>query len=322
DVQRAIPSGAFSEYLEDQLTTDDLRDKFSKGVEIFDSKTSQYRKSALYSDWFMHARKAKENASFEGLRDLYQVLILIAREEAKRQRSFDCFPLPSEVLEDTDSKIQGAAETFLHEDLKIPFYYGVDRLCVLATNNVEELLSIATALYEGMQAKQVLRTQLDPRLSPREQESRIKEVTKRKHNFIPKNHSEGTRAQTLLDAIGSFCREKTFQLNAPYAPGVTGVRLRQAELNMISADQTDIHESFASLRRVLAECVAENLLTTRKSSATTSRDSGTVFYLNRTLCVYHGLPLQYGGWQDVSAKTLIEWMERMPRPRQLSYSGM
>lgn len=74
------------------------------------------------------------------------------------------------------------------------------------------------------------------------------------------------------------------------------------------------------LGRILAECVAENLLTTRASAASTSRDSGMVFYLNRTLCAFYDLPIQYGGWQDVSVMTLIEWMERGPmssRRRQL-----
>lgn len=69
-----------------------------------------------------------------------------------------------------------------------------------------------------------------------------------------------------------------------------------------------------TLRRVLAECVAENLFVARPSSATTGRDSGMIFYLNRTLCAHFGLPLQLGGWQDVSVEDLIEWMERGRQP--------
>jgi hypothetical protein len=48
----------------------------------------------------------------------------------------------------------------------------------------------------------------------------------------------------------------------------------------------------------------------RESAASTSRESGTILYLNRTLCMHYGLPLQMGGWQDTSLETLIEWMER------------
>jgi hypothetical protein len=77
-------------------------------------------------------------------------------------------------------------------------------------------------------------------------------------------------------------------------------------------------EPGAHLARVLAECAAENLLVPRLSAASTSRDSGTVFYLNRTLCTLYDLPLQMGGWQDVTAVDMIMWMERQLTLRQHS----
>lgn len=314
DVQRAIPSGAFSQYLENHLTADDIRDEFAKAVEIFARGTQRYRQDVRYNDWLAHADQASNMVGVDSISQLYTTRILIARVEARRQLTLELVPLPAEELEDSDSKIQGAAEIFAHEEIKLPFYYGIDRLYALATNNVEELLAIAASLYEGMKAKQVLRKQPDPRLSPHEQERRIKEEVKRKHDFIPKNHTEGTRAQRLLDSIGLFCRERTFLPNAPYAPGVTGVRLSQAELNKVNPDQRPGFESLALLGRVLEECVAENLLTTRESAASTSRENGTVFYLNRALCAYHDLPLQYGGWQEVTAASLVEWMERGLQP--------
>ncbi|SAL69901.1 hypothetical protein AWB69_08278 [Caballeronia udeis] len=51
----------------------------------------------------------------------------------------------------------------------------------------------------------------------------------------------------------------------------------------------------------------------KPSVASTSRESGTVFYLNRTLCAHYDLPLQQGGWQDVTAAEMIDWMERGAR---------
>ena len=69
-----------------------------------------------------------------------------------------------------------------------------------------------------------------------------------------------------------------------------------------------------TLRRVLSECVAENLLGARPSAATTGRDGGTIFYLNRTMCTHYDLPLQLGGWQDVSVERLVEWMEKGRQP--------
>src|SRR5271163_787898 len=134
-------------------------------------------------------------------------------------------------LEERDSSaVRGAAEIFANYELKVPYYFGMERMCALATNNVEELLSLAAALYEGMKAKQVLRRQTQPQLLPREQEKRLREAAGRKRDFIPRSHTEGTRAQRLLDSIGVFCRERTFLINAPYAPGVTGVRLSNSEI--------------------------------------------------------------------------------------------
>src|SRR5262249_1715380 len=252
------------------------------------------------------------------LHELYVTRILLARDEFKRQMTLELAPLSTEELEERDSsQVQSAAEIFMHDELKFPYYFGTERLCATATNNVEELLSLAAALYEGLQAKQILRKPL--LLTPAEQEKLLNEVAKRKRDFIPKNHTEGTRAQRLLDAIGSYCHERTFLPNAPYSPGVTGVRLSQPELAKLDANEGALAENAAVLRRVLAECVAENLLVIRASAASTSRDSGTVFFLNRVLCVHYDLPLQLGCWQDVETETMIDWMEkgRTPSPRKL-----
>lgn len=314
DVQSAIPAGHFSQYLEDQLTSEDVADAFAKALKSFSSDMEIYRGNFLYADWLARAEQAQATASFEGLMELYVTRILIARSEAKRQLTLELAPLPTDDIEDSDNKVLNAAEIFCHEDLRLPYFYGVDRLCSLASTNVEELLALASSLYEGMLAKQVLRRQSDLRLAPADQERRIKEVAKRKRDFIPKNHTEGNRGQRLLDAIGAFCRDKTFQATASYAPGVTGIRLSGQELDRLRPEQTKTSEPHALLARVLWECVAENLLTTRESAASTSRDEGKVFYLNRTFCAYYGLPIQYGGWQDVSVETLVGWMDRPSTP--------
>ena len=272
--------------------------------------------------WNTRAHSSHREAScchrlFESLRELFTTRILLARDELKRQMSLELAPLSREELDERDSsQVQAAAELFLHEELRIPHYYGIERLCILATNNVEELLSLAAALYDGLRAKQILR-KAELLLSPSEQEKLLKQVAKQKRDFIPKNHTEGTRAQRLLDAIGSYCKDRTFLPNAPYAPGVTGVRLSQGQLFNLHSGTL---RGFADrLKKVLAECVAENLLIPRQSAASSSREGGTIFYLNRTLCMHYDLPLQMGGWQDVEVEELIDWMEqgRIPNKRNL-----
>lgn len=315
DAQAEIPAGVFSQYLRAALQTDDVRNQIDKGFAIFRDDVVRYKNNPRYVDWVAQAEGKLADFSLESLHELYTTRILLARDIHKRQMSLELGPLSTEELEQRDSsQVGGAAEIFLHEELNIPYYFGIDRLCAMATSNVEELLSLAATLYDGLRAKQILR-RTELLLSPHEQEKLLKENAKRKRDFIPKNHTEGNRAQHLLDAIGSYCRERTFLPNAPYAPGVTGVRLSTSEQTKLNSGR--LGELGQRLKRVLAECAAENLLVPRQSAASTSRDSGTVFYLNRTLCAHYDLPLQTGGWQDVDGDKLIEWMERGRLPSKL-----
>jgi hypothetical protein len=317
EAQSEIPSVAFSQYLRSSVQQDDVRDQIVKGFNMFRGEVSRYKGNPRYTEWIARAENNLNDVSVESLRELFTTQILLARDELKRQMSLELAPLSTEELDERDSsQVQGASEIFLHEELRIPYYYGIERLCTLATNNVEELLSLAAALYDGLRAKQILR-KAELLLSPSEQEKLLRQVAKQKRDFIPKNHTEGTRAQRLLDAIGSYCKDRTFLPNAPYAPGVTGVRLSQSQLFNLNAGA--LREIGNRLRKVLAECVAENLLVPRQSAASSSREGGTIFYLNRTLCMHYDLPLQLGGWQDVAAEELIDWMEqgRIPNKRKL-----
>lgn len=308
-LQTVVPGGTFSQYLAENIPPRDLEAAYQEARGRFDVGISKAKQNIRYKEWITKATILPGVLSYDALVELYRTRIIIARDEASKQLSFDLAPLPAEEYEDRDnSSVKGAAEIFMHHEISTPYYFGMERLCAMSTNNVEELLGLAAALYEGMKAKQALRRQAEPQLLPREQEKRLREVALRKLEFVPRNHAEGTAAKRLLESVGLFCRERTFQINAPYAPGVTGVRLsvsEMAKLQRISSGTS----LFANLRRVIAECVAENLLVSRESSASTAREGGTVLYLNRTLCANFGLPLQYGGWQDASVQMLAEWME-------------
>jgi hypothetical protein len=308
-IQNIIPPGTFSQYLNDQLVLGDVEKHLQDAIEHFEKVSSRLGTNMRYQKWLQRGPELIAHPSSDTISELLSILIIISRDEARRQMALQLEPLPSEELEQRDSsQVKAAAEIMANDEFGAPYYFGVDRICAMATNNVEELLSLAAVLYDGLRAKLVLR-RAELILSAFEQEKLLKAAAKRKRDFIPKAHTEGTRASSLLDAIGSFCREKTFQATAPYAPGVTGVRLSQSELAKIRPSQGSLPEQMAKLRRVISESVAENLLTTRDSSASTSRESGTVFYLNRTLCVHYGLPLQYGGWQDITVQQAVDWME-------------
>lgn len=307
--QDVVPVRSFTQCVRDELSGNEVRAQVAAGIQRFRDAVRKHQASVRYAEWLRRAEQYTAEAKLEGLLELYVTRILVARDECKHQMSLD-LTLTEGELEDRDSsQLRGAAEIFMHDELAIPYYFGLARLYAMATNNVEELLSLAAALYVGIQTKQILgKPELS--LSPTEQEKLLVDAAGRKREFIPKAHTEGTRAQRLLDSIGAFCVDQTFAPNAPYAPGVTGVRLARSELAQLTSPSKPLGSPGVTLERVLAECAAENLLLPRESQATGSRDSGMVFYLNRTLCAHYGLPLQMGGWRDVSAGDLLKWTER------------
>lgn len=315
--QQDTVTGTFAQRLREHLEPNEVNAFVHPAIKALRSSLQPHEKNVRYSEWSARAEKKSENPSLDALLEFFVTRILVARDVSKRQMSFD-LALPAEAIDDRDSSsLRAAAEVLLHEELGLPFYYGMERLCVMATYNVEELLSMAAALYEGIVAKQVLRTR-QHELSPVDQEKILREVAASRLKFVPKQHTEGTRAQKLITSIGRYCRSRTFLPNAPYAPGVTGVRLSHSELERLKDRTRPLGEQGDLLRRILSECIAENLLVLRSSSASTARDAGSILYLNRTLCAHFGLPLQMGGWQDVSCTDLIEWMLRGWKPKRLS----
>jgi hypothetical protein len=302
-------ASSFSQCLRSELTPAEVQAVFEKGVLKFDAWAEHLRDRPRYAESLRTASAFSNEPGLNSLIELYSIRILLARDEAKRQSTFVELLLSNEELESRDSsQVRAAAELFAHAEADLPYYFGLDKLASVASNNVEELLFFASELYVGLQARQMLRKP-DLIISPAAQEKLLKAAAKKRRDFIPKNHQQGSRAQKLLDAIGAFCRSRTFPPNAPYAPGVTGIRLNQSELQRVIRAHNTSAPSLMMLRKVIAECVAENLLIVKPSAPSGSREAGTVFYLSRALCMHYDLPLQYGGWQDIRASELEKWME-------------
>ena len=199
-LQTAVPGGSFGQYLADSLNAREIEEAYPEARARFRDEARRHRNSMRYSEWFAKVEHQPAVIDTDSLFDLFVTRILVARDATTRQLSLELTPLSKDELEERDSSaVQGAAEIFSNFELKVPYYFGMDRLCAMATSNVEELLTLAAALYEGMKAKQVLRRQTQPQLLAREQEKRLREAAGRKRDFIPRSHTEGTRAQRLLD---------------------------------------------------------------------------------------------------------------------------
>ena len=187
------------------------------------------------------------------------IIVLIDPSRARRGSpplELQLEPLTPEELNYRDSsQIKGAAEIMANEAFGVPYYYGIERLCTMATNNVEELLSLAATLYDELTG-QIGTSQSGPNSFCLRTGKVASGGCETQKGFHPQS-AYRNRAARLLDAIGSFCREKTFQPTAPYAPGVTGeIRFSQSELAKIKLEKPGTARTTVLLRKVIAESVA------------------------------------------------------------------
>jgi len=314
-MQAMVASPSLEQSLRPELRFAEIASLHEKAVGNFERAVESKYSHSRYNEWVTTARRAEKEVNAENIRHLYAIRILMARDAARKQMALD-FELSEADLEDRESsQVRGAGEMFASQEVGMPYYYGFDRLCQMATSNIEELLSLAAALYDGLRSKQSLRT-AEIVLSPAEQQAILRKSAKEKRDFIPRQQSDGLRGQRLIDGIGSYCYDRTFLPNAPYAPGVTGVRLSDAQIEKLMTGRSNNDARVERLKNLMAECVAENLLFESRSAASETRDKGTIFYLNRRLCCYYGLPLALGGWQDVRLDDLLEWAESGRRPKR------
>jgi hypothetical protein len=310
----SVVRGSFESCLRDSLNDPEQIAVVTESVqklhnELIPAFTDRMR--ARYQEWITATETETETkqqiAPLEKAMAWQKLAIRISRDQRKDQFDLDLSPLNIEELEARDSSgLNAAAERLFTKRYGIPYYYSMDRLIQLATSNIEEFLGMAAQLYERLAARHTLN--LPTQISAADQEHLVTEHAKKRFEAIRRSHTHGDRAQTLLRAIGSFCRERTYEPNAPYAPGVTGVAITMQDLrSLLSPTKGEQRTIYAELVQVLKECVAENLIDVRLNV----KQGGTewcVLYVSRLMGVVFDLPPSYGGWQRVPLAQLQLWM--------------
>lgn len=281
-------------------------DTVRKRVEAFAASKPHYAK-------WVESRTNIEGSLRHQLTKWRTLEIIIARHSGKSQQSLFPEPLPSEDLDEKEAaSARAAAELFLSREFGFPYYFGLSQLANLGSFNVEQFIRLAGDLFEESLAAAVMRRPTG--LSPHRQERIIKGAFDERMKDLPRRARNGRAALNFLDAIGHFCREETYQPNAPYAPGVTGFALSMADCSSLYDPTTrKSRPDVAAFADVLTTALQYNLLL---PDVDRPRPSGrvVVLYLNRLVCPKYDLPLHYGGFREKRLQDVMAWPTHGFRP--------
>jgi hypothetical protein len=240
--------------------------------------------------------------------------ILVHREIKHAQKTFD-FPLEPNALEErTDSQVRAAAELFLSQEFDLPYYFGTHKLANLASWNIEQFMRLAGDEFEEVVSSRIVRK--SPTLDAGRQDELLRAASHSLWGEIPRRAKNGEKVLKLLDSIGRFCRQRTYEASAPYDPGVTGIAISMHDKESLQDPSfLDRNPEYSLLAEVLAAAIANNLLEPLLDYKVKG-STWMVLNLNRLLCVNFDLPLHYGGFKEQQLRDLYGWMTTGYKPRQ------
>ena len=306
---------SFNQHLEESLDAPDWAPKFKSMTTIVKNRIQQKALATSFYDEWIENQEKKLGTPKEIAEEWRILEIKIARKEKDAQKTLFDMPLP--VEDEEESGIKAVSDFFIHDEFKIPYFYGFSRIAKLATANVEQFLEIAAELFEEIISKLILK-KMDVLCASRQEEI-VLDIARRRWNEIPKVIKNGRDVAKFLSSMGKFAREQTILPNAPYSPGVTGIGITETQYErIIDANIQETRPEYKRLAEVLQSCVSHNYLKARYDAKQGQKDSEpvTILYFNRLLCAHFELPLGRGGWRHKTPDELCEWMGLQPTIRE------
>ena len=305
---------SFAGQLENSLDGVELYDQYLETSRVISERIcNEFSSKKKYTGWLNMQEKFQGTPREQAI--AWRALeILIARDKGKKQKTFsDIFNQP--ILEDEmiiqkdDQSLKGAAELFLTYEFKFPYYFGISRISKIASSNIEQFLAFAGDLFEEIiSAEKIKETSI---LSPNHQEKILQKAVRQRWDEIPKRIPNGRDVLKLLESIQKLAQWETFKPNAPYAPGVTGIAISMSDCErLIDPAIQEKLPKYARLAKILKAAITHNLLEVHPDKKQGKKGTKwMIFYLNRMLCLYFGLPLQYGGWRGKKIDELCTWLD-------------
>jgi hypothetical protein len=243
-------------------------------------------------------------------RRLRRLEILVQREVNKPQKSFLFNEVPTKEWEtyERNNSITEAAELFLAKEYKLPYYFGANRLVILSSFNILQFLQLAGNLFEEVMTAIRLGRDGESFLSPERQDAIIRKATRHFLKQIPVMVPNGSAVFRFVTALGEMCRQATYRVTAPYAPGVTGTAFEMNEYEFLKKSAQKGNEKYKKLYQAIESAVAHNILEPEPNLRCKGKRF-LVLYLNRLLCVPYNLPLQRGGFREQKLNTFFQWLE-------------
>ena len=259
---------------------------------------------ARYDSWLAEAEVLSGHDALLRWRELE---IVVSRDRDRTQLELLDFTLtPADLKDQSGAAIREAAALFLRHEFRVPYYFGTQRVARLASQNIEQFLTISGNLFEEMLALLTLRRR--PLLDAASQDRIVRATSDAMWRAIPQRRSYGRDIQHLLLRIAGLARKDTYRPKAPYAPGVTGTALSMRDRSRLLDPATRQQIPGAeTLFRALAGAIGHNLLSAELDRSVKG-DRWMVLYLNRLLCARFSLPIGYGGFRERPLEEMCSWM--------------
>lgn len=319
--EQALTTAAFDAFLQETGDAPPARATLEKAIADARHRVLTLAgTTARYAGWIAeHGHPGEQTV--DALQRWRGIEILIERD--KRHRQSDLFPdeqlSKTAFLDRNSSDVTAAAEVFISRDYGMPYYYGMHRLALLASWNIEQFLDLAGDCFDLVTTAVTLKK--PAKVTPKQQHDIVRRAAKEMLQAIPRRVPHGVAVRTLLEHVGAMCADETFRPSAPYSPGVTGFAISMADLEKLKDGRGPDHDSGAKrLMNVLTTAVWNNLLQVKLDYACKNR-MWAVFYLNRLLCAHYSLPLQYGGFREKKLTEVMTWVAHVEPPMELGLSG-